>query len=135
MNVLHLFQLGDFTMSSGMHSRFKLECDALTDADVQTLAYLVSVLVGPFASVEGVPRGGLRLAGALAPYLARSGPHLIVDDVLTTGRSLEAARAAYWQRGFREEETDVVGCVVFARGPCPGWVRALCPLPERLWSN
>jgi hypothetical protein len=47
---------------------------------------------------------------------ARVWPHLIVDDVLTTGASMEAARAKLWPGSLP------LGVVIFARGPCPDWV-------------
>jgi len=71
----------------------------------------------PFAAVRSVPRGGDRLAVALAP-LATTGPLLIVDDVLTTGASMEATRREF-------PNHDCVGVVIFARGPTPAWVRSV----------
>ena len=60
-----LFSLSPFTSSAGVTLPFKIECDALTDDDIETLAEMIRQMVGPFSSVEGVPRGGLRLAAAL----------------------------------------------------------------------
>lgn len=54
------------------------------------------------------------MAVALKPYATGEGL-LIVDDVLTTGRSMEK------QRSKREAK----GIVLFARGPCPLWVEAV----------
>jgi len=59
---MNLFQLGDFTLNSGAKSVWKIDCDALSDGDIAALARMVQILVGPFHSVEGIPRGGLRLA-------------------------------------------------------------------------
>lgn len=120
---MSLFQLGDFTLNSGAKSRWKLECNALTDDDIKALAEMIRQLVGTFGSVEGVPRGGLRLAEALKPFVALTGPHLIVDDVLTTGGSMERIR------GNRQ----CIGAVVFARGQCPLWIDALFQMPECFW--
>jgi len=88
-NKTALFQLGDFTLHSKKHSAFKIECDALTSEDWRTLAYLVLAQTGPFERVEGVPNGGLKLAGFLRSYCGYTGGLLIVDDVLTTGQSME----------------------------------------------
>lgn len=121
-----LFQSGDLILHSGRRSRWKIDCDGLTAADWQTLALMVWELVGPFSSVVGVPRGGLPLAEALLPYRAEAGPHLIVDDVLTTGASLAEFRQAC-------SAPQVIGAVVFARGRCPGWVRPLFQLSRDLW--
>ena len=42
------------------------------------------------------------------------GDMLIVDDVLTTGASMEHERARCSGR--------TIGVVLFARGPCPEWI-------------
>lgn len=113
--LVDLFQSGNFHLHSGTSSNFKIDCDALTDADIQTVAMLLKERLPDFGNVEGVPRGGLRLAGAMRRYVT-SGPVLIVDDVWTTGGSI-------WKvRGDRE---DVIGAVIFARGDTQSWVTAL----------
>lgn len=134
-----LFQTGDYTLSSGIDSWFKIDCDALSDGSIETLARMVCRLVGPFSSVEGVPTGGLRLARTLQQYACESGPHLIVDDVFTTGGSMERAYRAWRERkeaaggvGF---PLGCVGAVIFARGKCPFWVAAVCPLPQCFWPE
>lgn len=58
-----------------------------------------------------MPRGGLRLAEALKLYVTE-GALLIVDDVLTTGASMEEFRNG----------REALGAVIFARGHCPSWV-------------
>jgi len=35
---MNLFQFGDFSLHSGSKSKWKIECDALTDEDVEALA-------------------------------------------------------------------------------------------------
>lgn len=129
---MSLFQLGNFTLNSGAVSAWKLECDALTDDDWQALARMVQQMVGPFSSVEGVPRGGLKLAECLKPLCSLAGPHLIVDDVLTTGGSMERMRQdAMDNRSIR----IVTGAVVFARGQCPLWVKPLFQMPQCFWLS
>lgn len=121
---MNLFQLGDFTLNSGKKSRFKIECDALTDADWETIAYLAAQRVGYFTAVEGVPRGGLKLAAALQTYIVlpdKRGPRLlIVDDVGTTGNSMAKQR----------EERIAVGLVFLARNPMPSWIKVLFSGPQ-----
>ena len=112
-----LFRSGVFHLHGGQTSRWKIDCDALTDADLETLALMLSERVSPFGRVEGVLSGGLCLAAAMRKFVT-SGPLLIVDDVLTTGTSMEA------QRNGRE----AIGAVLFARGACPAWVRPLFQL-------
>lgn len=111
---MSLFQLGKFVLHSGHTTTWLIDCEALADSDMETLATMIADMVGRFGSVEGVPRGGLRLAKALERHTT-TGPVLIVDDVLTTGASMEQQRAG----------RDVIGAVIFARGPCPSWVGAL----------
>lgn len=123
---MSLFQLGDFTLHSGRKSRFKIDCDYLTDSDMQALAAMMAAALPPFKRVEGIPRGGLRLAEALQPYCqpgdavrpsAKVREWLIVDDVWTTGGSL--------MRIIREKSAgltfvdSVIGAVIFARSPMP----------------
>lgn len=109
-----LFRSGVHILHSGAPSTWKIDCEALSDADLDTLAALIVERCGPFGAVEGVPRGGLRLMLALSPYIS-AGPLLIVDDVLTTGASLEAHR----------DGREAKGAVIFARGQWPSWVTPL----------
>jgi hypothetical protein len=114
-----LFQRGDFQLHSGEHSNFKIDCDALTDTDIETAAFLLSKRLPAFGKVQGIPQGGLRLAAAMRLY-ATAGPLLLVDDVWTTGRSLNLACG-----GAREGGRHTLGAVLFARKPPDSWVKAL----------
>ncbi len=134
---MSLFMLGDFVLSSGTRSNFKIDCDALTDEDIEALAAMIRQMVGPFGSVEGVPKGGLRLAAAMEPYVFVTptfvpSPHLIVDDVLTAGGSMNRLRDV---RGGSCTATGatIKGAVIFARGDCPVWVDALFQMPQCFW--
>ena len=114
-----LFQLGAFALHSGDDSKWKIECDALTDDDWVTLAYLIQDRCS-FRKVVGVPTGGLALARALEQYAqpSTSLPILIVDDVLTTGKSMEECKAQF-------PNEVVIGHVAFARDECPVWIDPL----------
>lgn len=114
--MTHLFQQGDFTLHSGRKSWFKIDCDALTEDDWKTLARLIAERHS-FRSVVGIPTGGLELAVALQPYceLDVNLPVLIVDDVLTTGNSMNAVADTL--------KTNVVGVVIFSRTKdYPFWI-------------
>lgn len=114
-----LFVPGAFQAHSGQMLRWKIECDALTDEDWKGLALILGPKLKPFGSVVGIPRGGLILASMLRSYSVVSETLLIVDDVLTTGRSMKEHRV-----GFE----DAIGAVAFARGPCPDWITPACQI-------
>ena len=85
----NLFNKKDFISHSGNSLDWKVECDALTDADWDTLAYLASKLY-EFRIVYGIPSGGLKFSKALAKYKNPNSKNiLIVDDVYTTGNSIK----------------------------------------------
>lgn len=141
---MSLYQLGeDFELNSGLHSKYKIECDALTTEDWECLAYQASIIVGEFHTVEGVPFGGIRFAKALEKYATKRKTtghahiHLVVDDVLTTGRSMNVARDEYLDKMCLTANAgiafDVKGVVYTARGKCPDWVQAVDYQHEKLW--
>jgi len=116
---MNLFQKVDIILNSGKPSDFKIECDALTDSDIETFAYLISKKY-TFSKVVGVPRGGIRIEDALQKYTSNdpNDPLLMVDDVLTTGGSMIRYRKEYEDLGY----DNIVGVVLFARGECPDWI-------------
>lgn len=126
----NLFQLGDYTLHSGMQSNFKIDCDALTNADWDTLAYLACKklkLVGT-SPVVPIPTGGIKFAEAIQGWMGDSlnlqdNDVLVVDDVLTTGASFETAKEALIVLGWHPD--NIIGVVAFARGQCPNWVHPI----------
>ena len=134
---MNLFQTGEFTLSSGIQSNFKIDCDALTDDDIETLATIARTFIPEtmfgdvpmrlVRGVYGVPSGGNRLVFALRelvlPTQAHNAPILIVDDVFTTGRSMETVRLKHSE--------PVCGVVIFARAPCPRWIKPLFQVWEQ----
>ena len=113
----NLFQLGEFKLHSGRISHFKIECDALTSEDWETLAVLIKDKF-QFREVVGVPSGGLKLARVLSKYKDdNSDVTLIVDDVLTTGDSIRTLRNSI--------KGESIGVVIFTRGECPYWIYPL----------
>ena len=108
-----LVEFGWFRSHSGLQLPWKLNADALSDEAIDGIAKIIRWKFA-FSAVIGIPRGGLRLAAALKPHIEIEDgyPTLIVDDVLTTGKSMEAAR----------ESPKDIGVVIFARGQVPNWV-------------
>lgn len=120
-----LFKYGDFTLHSGDKASWKIDCDALSDADLSALAALAVRNLPKFRDVVGIPRGGLRFAAALAPHaVLHSDVMLIVDDVLTTGASMKEMRSLKESQGYH-----TIGLVIFARKPPPTWVEPIFRAP------
>jgi len=110
-----LFQIGDYTLNSGLKSEWKIDCDALTDEDIETLAYIASQRLPPFSDVVGIPRGGLRLAKAMEQYTSYARFNLLIcDDVYTTGGSM---RRAYEE--YTNQFPSISGLVIFDRNIDP----------------
>lgn len=120
--MMNLFQDGRFQSHSGRTLLWKIECEALTDADLKCLALRTALMIGGTYVVEGVPTGGLRFERALKKLMHMSVDLLIVDDVLTTGAAMEKQRAG----------REAKGIVIFARRICPGWVTPLFQCAEGL---
>ena len=118
-----LFQTGTSKLHSGGISNFKIDCDALSGEDWRTLARIIADSFR-FGKVVGIPTGGLKLAEALKPYISEgSRLTLVVDDILTTGHSMEEMRL--------DIPGSVWGIVVFARGRCPDWITPIFPMHAR----
>ncbi|MGB6177052.1 MAG: phosphoribosyltransferase [Methylocella sp.] len=101
-----------FILHSGDATDCQIECDGLTNEEIETFALLIARKF-TFGKVEGVPRGGWPIANALQKYRRRlADVRLLVDDVLTTGKSMDQ---------MRENASDI-GVVLFARGKCPEWI-------------
>jgi len=105
-------------LSGGSYTELKIECDALTKGDYEGLAYLIDKKV-KFYKVVGVPHGGIKIEKALQKYITKGGALLIVDDVLTTGASMEKMKKKY-------PDDIVIGVVLFARNECPKWIQPIC---------
>ena len=123
---MSLFERKTFVMHSGELSHYKIECDYITDEDWDTLAFIISQKY-KFGSVHGVPRGGLKLEYALRKRCSKdSDIVLIVDDVLTTGNSMEEMRSV-----FSNPPEYIKGVVIFARAKCPDWIEPVF----QMWEN
>ncbi len=116
---MSLFNHGDFLLHSGSRSKYLIDCNAFSDEDLETFAKIIADDC-VFSSVYGIPRGGLRLAEHLEKYKSSTGIHIIVDDVLTTGKSMKKAKKLY--------PTNSLGYVIISRlekADVPWWITSL----------
>ena len=89
--VIDLFQKINFTSHSGLDLTWKIEMDALSREDWECISHMIIELSPPFKEAVGIPRGGTKLGKLLNLHGTgkREDPICIVDDVLTTGGSME----------------------------------------------
>ena len=132
-----LFQQSNFKSHAGLDLTWKIECDAISDAEWECFARMISEIeTRQFSKVVGIPRGGVKLQNALSNYVSGNAddPILIVDDVWTTGTSF---------REFTEiqtikddiEQKDWFGWCIFARTMTDSKVSALFQMPEKTSVN
>ena len=122
-----LFQSVDFVSHSGLDLKWKIECDAISDPEWFTISQMIMEISPPFKEAIGIPRGGTKLGNLLNQHGTGKSkdPICIVDDVLTTGGSMnEFLRKRHWRN-----PTDYMGWVVFSRIKPPEWVTALFQMP------
>lgn len=133
----HLFTDGKFTSHAGLELFWKINCDALTDEDLQCLAAQAVEPLMNFKRVIGVgdreQSGGHRFATFLTPYCKPDGwDILLVDDVWTTGSSMRAARekliVSTTVRKVERKALEIHGLVIFARAPVDWWVTPMFTL-------
>jgi orotate phosphoribosyltransferase len=121
-----LFKDGKFTAHSGKELGFKIDCDALTDEDWATMASLAASRQ-EFGRVVGIPSGGLKFAAALEKHVTPGHEViLIVDDVMTTGGSMDDMR----KKVFEEVPSGIIeGIALFSRADViPYWIRPIFQL-------
>ena len=126
---MDLFQSVNFKSHSGLNLTWKIEMDALSEQDWFTIKKMKMEITPPFREAVGIPRGGVKLGDLLNEHATgkEGDPICIVDDVLTTGGSMEYFLTQY-QRNRRP--FTAIGWVVFARTQCPPWVKALFQMPS-----
>lgn len=124
----YLFKFGWFASHSKFQLPWKLDLESgFRPGDWEAIASIIAWKFA-FRSVYGIPKGGNDLAKALNRYCEPGYPVLIVDDVLTTGRSMIEARAR-----LNLLDEPVIGVVVVARGPMPDWVWPILSVNE--WAQ
>ena len=89
-NNTDLFRSIDFKSHAGLDLSWKIEMDALSENEWFTIARMILEISPPFHSAIGIPRGGMLLGELLNKYGTgnEEDPFCIVDDVLTTGKSM-----------------------------------------------
>jgi len=125
---MNLFQSINFKSHSGLDLSWKIEMDALEDQDWFTIKRMILELTPPFREAVGIPNGGVKLGELLNEHATgkEGDPVCIVDDVLTTGESMEYFLSQYWRN---RRPFTAIGWVVFARIAPPLWVTALFQMP------
>ena len=126
--LMDLFQECDFISHAGLHLKWKIEMDALSDAEWEACATIImEYQKRPFYEAVGIPRGGVPLGNALDKYSTGNIDHplLIADDVYTTGTSFKEFKEEYYPN-----EATLQWCI-FAREPTIGRVKALFTMPDR----
>ena len=103
--------------------------DALSHKEWECIALMIMELTPPFKEAIGIPRGG-NILGKLMNHHGtgkREDPICIVDDVLTTGGSMNEFKT---KRQWRNP-SKYIGWVVFSRSQTPHWVNALFQMPYK----
>jgi len=125
---MNLFQGEYVWLHSHEATDFKIDCDALTDDDLVSLAKIISRKIS-FGRVYGIPRGGERLVKALEKYKSPyKNTILVVDDVLTTGSSFRQFRRQLEKElDITQDIPEVIGICIFCRRPenKPDWVMSV----------
>ena len=127
----HLFVEEDFKSHAGLDLHWKIEMDALDEAEWKCIARMImEYQTEPFQAAIGIPRGGLKLSGYLNEYSTQNpkDPYLIIDDVLTTGGSMEEFKEEHFKN------KKVVGWVVFSRKKPATWIKTLFQMPKK-WAD
>ena len=124
-----LFQTVNFKSHSGLDLNWRIECDALSHLEWYTISKMIMELTPPFRQAVGIPKGGVKLGELLNEHATgnEKDPICIVDDVLTTGESMEYFLSQY---GRNRSPFIAIGWVVFARVQTPDWVQALFQMPD-----
>ena len=125
--MIDLFQKIDFTSHAGLDLTWKIEMDALSQKEWECISTMILELSPPFREAIGIPTGGVKLQNLLNQYGTgeRTDPICIVDDVLTTGGSMNE----FLQKRQWRYPTKYIGWVVFARNKPPEWCKALFQMP------
>ena len=123
---MDLFQEYNYVGHAGGNLTWKIECDAITDAEWKVLAtVLLQYEKRPFRVAVGIPRGATKLGNILNEFATGEPQHpvLVVDDVYTTGTSFREFKAKHYK------DEHIIQWVIFARKPTTNDINALFTMP------
>lgn len=124
-----MIEFGDFKSHSGLTLPWKVNCDSFTNKDWKSVARIIRNKFR-FGSVYGIPTGGTKLAIACRKHIVEGYPSIIVDDVMTTGTSMNEMRDKVLEE---TKEEPLVGIVVFDRGIYTEDVSWIWPIFKVSW--
>lgn len=123
-----MFKWKPFKSHAGKPLSWKIECDDLSDEDIDCLAKLVYTKYSyeevsyPSTNSANV----INLVSKLERHKSFNADYdyLIVDDVLTTGKSMnDIYEHLHTNHGYK-----IKGVVIFARNECPDWITPIFQL-------
>ena len=123
------FLSGDYSVHLGRITPWRIDPSQFDDGDWDCFAQMVVERYPNFERVVGVSQYGVKLESHLTQH-ATHGGLLIVDDVLHP-QTINDMRL-YFRTREKYVNHQIQGFVIFARVPCPRWVRALWQLDVRV---
>lgn len=110
-------------------SHFRIDEEEISDKDLEYVAWLYS-RTQKYGLVLSIPTGGDRFAKFLRAYsdVVNSSTVLIVDDVLTTGTSMNELK------NMMDRKLDIRGVVLFSRGETPDWITPIFQMPRQFMN-
>ena len=123
-----MFKWQPFKSHAGKRLSWKIECDDLTQEDIDCLADLIC-MTHSYRNVEHPPTKSANLINLVRKLSLHKTPdgnydYLIIDDVLTTGKSMEDIYIHLVENHGKR----IRGIVIFARSDCPHWIEPIFQL-------
>ena len=123
-----MFKFKPFKSHAGKPLNWKIECDTLAQEDIDCLADLIS-MTHSYKNVDHPPTKSANLINLVSKLALRTSPdgdydYLIVDDILTTGKSMNEI----YEHLHIGHSKKTKGVVIFARSECPHWITPIFQL-------
>jgi len=123
-----MFKFKPFKSHAGKPLSWKIECDTLSQEDIDCLADLIC-MTHSYRDVEHPPTKSanlINLVGKLSLHKTSDGDYdyLIVDDVFTTGKTMNEI----YEHLHTKHDKKTKGVVIFARSECPHWITPIFQL-------